>query len=320
MADLTEGGDADRGQLLLIAGLSLAIVLVALALILNSAIYTQNLATRGGDLTDQSDVTGVRESVERGLRESVQQANRNYGSYGTQEGAVQSDVVALSDAMRAYAAEDGRIVDVTYVDKTDGKRISQSSDAEFEDASDGDDWDVATDVGGAGTDGEGVRSFRMSVVRNQLVDTPLALAPFRIAFDRNDDDDADDTGEWSVEIYDDGGTTVVDVYRQGSLYGYCHDATGSRTSIDLTNATVGGSHCEPLDLFVFLDGPYDIRYQNGDNVEGSYEMTVGEPASPGAAPVSPEDVLYSATVSVSYRTPDIEYETTVTAAPGEPDA
>ncbi|MFC7080626.1 DUF7261 family protein [Halorussus caseinilyticus] len=40
-------GGRDRGQLILVTGLAIAVMLVALVLLLNTVIYTQNLATRG---------------------------------------------------------------------------------------------------------------------------------------------------------------------------------------------------------------------------------------------------------------------------------
>ena len=43
MADVTR---PNRGQLLLVAAIALGILFVALALILNTAIFTENLATR----------------------------------------------------------------------------------------------------------------------------------------------------------------------------------------------------------------------------------------------------------------------------------
>ena len=44
--------DADRGQLLLVAGLVMAVSLVALVVLLNASIYSENLATRGIEAAD----------------------------------------------------------------------------------------------------------------------------------------------------------------------------------------------------------------------------------------------------------------------------
>ena len=45
MRDHTTGG-ADRAQLILVGALALAVTLVGIALVLNSAIFAENLATR----------------------------------------------------------------------------------------------------------------------------------------------------------------------------------------------------------------------------------------------------------------------------------
>ncbi|MEF8915569.1 MAG: hypothetical protein V5A17_13145, partial [Natronomonas sp.] len=47
----------ERGQLLIITALALAIILVGLALVRNSAIYTENLSTR--QRTDSVEVTST---------------------------------------------------------------------------------------------------------------------------------------------------------------------------------------------------------------------------------------------------------------------
>ena len=53
MADLSRpatDGRRDRAQLMLVTALALAVVLVVLVLLVNTAIYTENLATRGVDV------------------------------------------------------------------------------------------------------------------------------------------------------------------------------------------------------------------------------------------------------------------------------
>ncbi|MFB6155682.1 MAG: hypothetical protein ABEJ22_07275 [Haloferacaceae archaeon] len=315
MEDLNGRVTETRGQLLLIAGLSLAVVLVVLALLLNSAIYTQNLATRGGDLTDENDVSGVRESVEHGLREAIQHANRNHDTYADQENAIEDSVSSLSDAIEAYGADDGRIVSVTYQSAVDGTRIFQSSDGKFTDSSALGNWDPATGV-------DGVRAFRMDVSRSDLAslgaDPPPDTLPLGAAF--HVDFAATDT--YRMYVYRNGaGQTIVAVYENSDLRGYCRDGSGSRTVIDVTDGSVGGQHCEPLDFFESLGTPFDVQFRSGALAEGTYELTVPvQQASLGSSPPHSEQVIYSTTATVSYHTPDISYETTVTVAPGGPSA
>ena len=74
MADVTlpnwlasDGGRTgrNRGQLVLLSGLVLATIFVALVLILNSAIYTENLATRN-DGVPTTDAIEYRENTRQG--------------------------------------------------------------------------------------------------------------------------------------------------------------------------------------------------------------------------------------------------------------
>lgn len=62
--------DRSRGQLILIGGLALALVIVGLALIVNSAIYIENLASRQD--TVNNDVTKYRTNVLNVVSESIE--------------------------------------------------------------------------------------------------------------------------------------------------------------------------------------------------------------------------------------------------------
>ena len=100
MADLSRGspGDAgstedDRGQLVLVAGLALAVVLLALVLLANTAIYTENLATRE-DGVGERDVLGYRASVVDG----------EYDSRTALEANVSDGVARLDGLLRGSAA------------------------------------------------------------------------------------------------------------------------------------------------------------------------------------------------------------------------
>lgn len=108
---------SDRGQLILIAGLVLATLLVAMVLILNAAIYTENVATRAeatdsGDavafratvITDTTEITrqeATVEDAERPLDTRIERALERY--------AEQVDGHATADATQAHV----RVLDVT---------------------------------------------------------------------------------------------------------------------------------------------------------------------------------------------------------------
>lgn len=73
----------DRGQLILITGLVIAVLLVAMVLILNSAIYTENVATRGVD-KGGNDAIDFRNTVVEGAEEIIEKEN-NGGDEGLED-------------------------------------------------------------------------------------------------------------------------------------------------------------------------------------------------------------------------------------------
>ena len=68
------GGTSERGQLILLGGLTLAALLVGLAAILNTAIYTENLASRGDDRgTDNA--LGFRAETEMAISDLISEVD-----------------------------------------------------------------------------------------------------------------------------------------------------------------------------------------------------------------------------------------------------
>lgn len=313
MADVT-GDPSDRGQLFLVGGLSLAVILVVLAVTLNSAIYTENLATRGSGTADTDAVEQARSNAVHGVEGLMEHTiEANPSSYTDQQAAVDSGVSELHTLSRRYAAQNGRLVELTYGlgDDTRGVRVLQTTDATFEDDDGNDSWTVATDV-------PAVRQFRMDVERSSLNDGVLSDS-FNITFTPT-----------SGPVYEVvvGRTiltdeTTVSVYRDGSLVGRCSDGTGSQTTIDVTGATVAGSYCPALTFFGDLPPTYNITYENADDVRGTYELTVEKAiildAPYGGGGPTKQPALYSTTVGFYFESNRFVYETELRVAPGEPD-
>jgi len=77
MADVNR----DRGQLIILTGLIVAVTMVAMVLLLNTAIYTENLASRGADQSGREAVE-YRATVVDGVGELIDEENgREHGSY-----------------------------------------------------------------------------------------------------------------------------------------------------------------------------------------------------------------------------------------------
>ena len=82
----------DRGQLLLITALAIAVILVTVALLLNAAIYTENVATR--DTTaDGAAAIEVRGDIVQSIGGIIEAENR----HGKTQTAVEDSVEAGVD-------------------------------------------------------------------------------------------------------------------------------------------------------------------------------------------------------------------------------
>ncbi|MCL7418278.1 MAG: hypothetical protein M8354_10625, partial [Halalkalicoccus sp.] len=66
--------EPDRGQLILVTGVTIAVILVALVVLLNTVIYTENLATRGID-SGADDALEYRATVVGSVGELIEYEN-----------------------------------------------------------------------------------------------------------------------------------------------------------------------------------------------------------------------------------------------------
>lgn len=134
---------------------------------------------------------------------------------------------------------------------------------------------------------------------------------------------ADEDDEWWLEIYEDedaeGNPVVIAETNSGNR---C-EVENSSSTIDLVAGTVG--NCEEIDPFTeTVDGPYTIRYENADNIEGQYDLLVdvdveenaenGPYNDPTVSPYTTSAVYY-ATVEVTYENGRLTYESTVDVSP-----
>jgi hypothetical protein len=327
MADVS---DNSRAQLFLVGALSLAVVFVALALILNSAIYTENLATRGTDSADGREIVQFQHDAEHAVGGLVTFANRNSDGYDSQKAVVQDGVAEIGSLGQAFSAKHGTAVAVAYVDVTVGTEARQYTDRAFTDDSDSSNWVAAADV-------DTVRSFNQTVGPSTLTESStgslLGDGPFYVSFE--DDGDDNPLNDWRVYLYQDAtGKMYVGVVSPSGTVNSCGPytyAAGERVDVSLTGSTVAGERCPYLDFTDDLSGPYDIKYHNGDSAAGTYRFVVdqeystftsnlagtytGDSDDPTARPV-----LYSATVRITHHSSSSLYETEVTAVPGDDDA
>lgn len=309
----------DRGQLMLVGALTLAVMFVALAVLLNAAIYTGNVATRdAGPGTSQAiEYEDEATTMSRAVLGSIHESGDTYSALhdefnGTVEG--------WSEAAGTHATVALADTGLAEIDTTRGTRIAQSTDRNFTDTERDANWTVANDTQS--------RAFRMNVTRSSLVssDTPVDDGTFRVVFDN-------DSAEWAVYLHESDTNVSVTVEEPDDDVSSCTVDPGAddRALIDLTGGTIEGEECQPLRFFGNLSEPYTIRYVDAVDggeaqVFGTYSVVVDRPidhldtgAREGDQP-SATRTLYSADLRVTYRSSNVYYQSEFRVAPGEPDA
>lgn len=306
--------DRERGQLVLLSGLLLATSLVALVLILNSAIYTENLATRN-DGAPATDAIEYRENARQGVAGSIEHVNRHARSRnkGNHTDALDESIASWTNRSLQHVALDGHAANVTLNRSTAiewGTRIGQNADRNFTNANGDPSWEVVGNVSNA------VR-FRMNVTNESL--NGQTNSPFIFWINNS-------TESHEISVYRSGSSTIT----VDGGDGFPCSVSGPRAEIDLLNATIENATtqrgCQALKFVDSFDS-YQVEYQNADNVSGVYELsTEGDPTqltgNTNNYSVSSNPyitwAIREATVDVVYESPSLRYESNVTVEPHDP--
>ena len=316
-----------RGQLLLVTSLAIAVLLVSLALLLNTAIYTENLATRSAD-PGSADAISYQRDVVQGVGGAVTYANTHHAqNESALADALTASVVVWDDATARHAAVDADAAGVRVASSngtpaiTYGRQVVQNRTRNFTAANGAANWTLTTDV----APNRGLRAFRLSVRPGNLSSAPNGS--FRV-----DVTDADQT--WRVHVYGNASAVQVAVYDDttGSLTtdANCSAAptpTDGTVTVDLTAGTVGGRECAPLSVFADVDDAFDVAYRNADAIDGTYSVvvnrsTLGADAgvyatqTSGSVPYT-APAVYAVAADVAFTSQRVTYATTVRVAPGE---
>lgn len=312
----------DRGQLFLIGALALAVLFVGLALLLNTAIFTENLATRSTD-PGTGQAVGFSEAAERGTSGLLYRANHDPSNtdYGLVETDFERNLGNWSNATALHNTRDARLSSVTVSGYTEGARIEQTDSSRnfSNETGDATAWTLATDTH--------AREFRMTVEAGSLESTTLASIlggadPFEVRLTNS-------TGTYHVYVYRQSGEVRVAVERPDGTDAMCGASVGSHADIDLTRGTINDTACPALELLGTLPtgagDTVDVEYRNGEDAVGTYELTVDDDADvetanlangAGSAPFH-TDAMYAVELDVTYRSSEVYFTETLRVAPGE---
>lgn len=316
----------DRGQLMLATGLTIAVVLVALIVLLNTVIYTENLATRGVD-AGGADAIEYRATVVGSVGELIEVENERFDEGNPPTTAVATGTGTITDALTERHLTRGAVAESELKDGADGITtgppiVWQDGDRNLTSSDEDPDWTVVTGA----SDLEG---FVLTVTPAEPpVDagTETETEPFRVVID-----------DWSmgievVEVVEevDGEEVVVGERIEVTVAGddgspYEYDPTAAPLEIDLVGGTIDaeGRETVPIETPTSAD---EIRYENGDRATGTFEIrSDGTPNEDGLTEYGGTDagvpfythLVENVDLAIHYETAELRYTTEATATAGE---
>lgn len=318
------GLSRNRGQLLIIGALAIAVLILGLGTVFNSTFAAEQSAETV-DLDAATDAEEFEYRAHRGVGGIVRSLNypeapsrrsrdRLDGTlpknltdvpYSVLRNQLDAEVGNWSGLGARLDAVETRATRTELVDATNGSRIAQYEHRNATNQSGTANWTLATNA-------SGVRQFRMNLSQSSLADCSSSSC-FEVVLENT-------TSTWTVAIGNQSGDVGVAV--TGPNGTQTCTASGSYVLVDLTAGTVGSDDCGALDALETADPPYTVRYRNGDRAAGRYDLVVNatvaeQPHYQGAGGPEVARALYDAEVRLQVRTHALTYRTIIRVAPGE---
>ncbi|PSQ28882.1 hypothetical protein BRD09_07015 [Halobacteriales archaeon SW_10_68_16] len=309
----------DRGQILLVAAFALAVTFVALAVVVNSAILTGNLATRG-ETTGASDALTSRHEIAGNVENVTASVNKQNTSDLVDN--VDASIGNMSDQGGLQQARRGRVVNVSLDDSSPRVRARSTNNATaaFTNASGAHDWTLVTD-------GDRILDAEFNVSDANASDEADAFHLFV--------NESGGPGHWELAVFEN--ATATDTYnltvRDGSTFlAACEPEASADFTINLTAGFVSddtGTVCtnalDDANRTYTGFGGKDVAFGEANNLTGNYTVTVErDGATPGVDTgnyneTSPTVAVWIERLQVeyTYESPSVRYETEITVRPGE---
>ncbi|WP_135665901.1 DUF7261 family protein [Halorhabdus rudnickae] len=300
-----------RGQLLLIGALVIALVVVVLAMVVNTVLFTENAGTErvsaevnGVDAFSFEAGKATRSVLLRVNHEahdrSVDQLNENV----TESIAGYNEVLGRSHAMSGTA-----YVNVSYnTTFHNGTRLVQPSDGNFTSphTAPGTNWPVIspsneTDVGWFLLN----VNLRNTTADHAWINTSGSSEGLNFRMNRSDGGDGNNL---SLAVYN--SSTNLDSVNCTS--------TGGRILLDLYEGTGSSENCSFTGIGEYLDPKYDISLEGGDNVAGKYSIVTDSTwnasftsfdrcRATSTVPLCRSPVVWNGSVDLTYQSATAQY-------------
>lgn len=315
MADLR--GPSDRGQLLVITGISIALLLVLLALALNTAVFGEvHVPSTDDNVQEERTVVQYQDSAERGVAPLISPVNDDADTPEALEDALADEIAAWNQTASDPYAGDGVVVRTSLAEPHFEVDVTHKS-GDFTNASDAPNWGVVEDL-------TSIDEYEMTANDDELVQTNES-ASLGTSFNLSV---AGGSGnEWVMTVYESNDNQDIIVRTDGSDNTKCSVDDQTNVTIDFVDSNI--EECADDDFISFLEdpaleAPYTVEHSNGDNASGAYDIVAdgefdsddyyaeGSGSSPRFSPT-----VVAADVKVEYRSADVNYQTVIRVDPGE---
>lgn len=314
--------NGDRGQLLLVGGIVVAFAIVGVAIVLNTVVLTDAIESREPprDVDRAQEHAEVTEEAVEGIVEENEFTVHPNWSVARANGT--RDVARLGSLLGNRTRQGtGAHTNVTVNATRRGAALDQTNESRNFTSADADaDWTLATTAG--------IRNYVMTVDISSLssvndttaTDVTLTELPgFKVEVAGNGGD------TWRAFLTRTSGNElrIVTRFNTNTPEIAC---VRSANTIDWTRGVVGGDPCD----FTFardLTEPYTLRYGDGTEANGTYHLVVSNTSSDTVETGEFSDALdephqhpavYSFVVTSHYVSRDVDRDTDVRVAPGEP--
>lgn len=311
MATLT--GAKDRGQLLIVASVAFTVVLIALALALNTAVYSDvHVAQTDSGSFEERSALQYEDSAQRGVATLLPLTAEDTSL----ENKLQREAELWENLTRVQLARDGVATNISVEKGEVQNRIVHDNESRVFGNKEGNaSWTVVESV----TD-EVV--YQMTIQNDSLKKLDNGTDVFTLEVTGGNG------SSWSLSAFTTNESEIV-VEINGTRQ---YETNQSSLQIDIANGIFNetGDREEFVSFVEDVDvaSPYDIEYSNADNVTGTYYLFEGT-LEDGKKNLTYDDNNYkdegsprvteqigSATVTVNYRSPELRYRNTVEAVAG----
>lgn len=281
---------SDRGQMLLIGAITIAVLFISLSIVLNDSQHTPTVAAEASEEVSAGEQASLHAAIRENTRTLMDRAQAERAVTSDQAEYIARNVSVISDNMNRYYAEEDRILDIE-AEESDVITASEETDVDV--------YHVDPSDSARPLVEDRFSAFELTTPRSDF-DHPIEL---RISTD---------DGDYLVDIDNEASEDLVTVHFDGSEIGTC-DSAPEGADVDVAEATVDGNSCGPLDV-VGRSNPDRIEVMENqndpDDPDDDAEYTKIE-ANDGS------DRVYGVDVTVYERTPDLQYERVIRVAPEE---